>query len=417
MRVMIVGAGAREHALAMHLAVDPDVSEVFVAPGNGGTMSGNISNLKAYSIKAWVRAAEDKGIDLTVVGNEEPLVAGIADAFADAGLLLLGPIAAAARIEGSKSFAKKIMRKLGIPTPSYRVIYSLHEARKYLQEWEPPYVVKADGLAQGKGVVILLNKEQALASMAELLDGYYSASSAKLLLEKHMVGTELTLCVLCDGTTTEVLGTAQDFKRLRDGDDGPNTGGMGACSPSPLEQAGVIDKDELVARFVTPVLQRLASKGHEYRGFLYVGLMVTETGEVLCLEYNCRLGDPETQVLLPRWEGSIAKAFVAAAKGELEPGMLRVSDKSAVCVVMTSVGYPFLSRTKGEVSFPLTVGRDVIYHGATTKLPDGTLKIVGGRVACCTSVRGSLAEARSAAYDLINLVEMDGGHYRHDIAA
>lgn len=309
-----------------------------------------------------------------------------------------------------------MMRELGIPTPDHRIIHDPHDARACLADWDPPYVIKADGLAGGKGVVIERRPERALMVMKAFLAGQHGASPSRLLLERHVKGTELSLQVLCDGSRAQALGSARDYKRARDGGKGPNTGGMGACSPSPLELDGKVDTDKLVARFVTPLLHALAKRGHGYRGFLYPGLIVSDdTGEALCLEYNCRLGDPETQVLAPRWEGGVAEALLAAANGRLQDGMIGLSGSFTVGVVVASAGYPSPACLDEPVFLPASTGSDLLFHAATTRMMDGSLRSAGGRVACCVSIRDDHEKARAAAYRLIRQVSMRGARWRNDI--
>lgn len=416
MKILVIGSGGREHALAWRLAGDAKTEKVYVAPGNAGTTITKVENVNARNQAEYIQAAKDLHVDLTIVGPEEPLVMGIADAFAKEGLTILGPVAASARIEGSKSFAKKIMQQANIPTPEFKAVYDLHQAKDVFNEWEPPYVIKVDGLAGGKGVVVTDDDEYAVEVSQHFFDDMYSASSGRILIERHVVGTEISLSVLTDGTTAICLGTAQDYKRLRDNDKGPNTGGMGAYAPSIMELRKKIDVNDLMNRFVHPILKILKERGHEYRGFLYPGLIVTDTGEIYCLEYNCRLGDPEAQVQSSRWSGDFSAACLAAANGELKEDDVIVSSDCAVGVVLASRGYPVLGRTRQMIYLPFTINNDYVYHGGTYKDEEGAVMTSAGRVATLVSVRSNLQDARDSVYKVVKEVMLEDLHYRTDIA-
>lgn len=413
---MVIGSGGREHALAWRLAQDDSTTEILIAPGNGGSEYGKVVNVNVQNQKEWLQVAKERQVDLTIVGPEEPLVMGIADKFKREGLQILGPIAAVARLEGSKLFGKKIMQRYKIPTPEYRVVYDLNQCKEHLKEWEPPYVIKVDGLAGGKGVVVTDDYDFAVDSAQHFLEGLYSAASARLLLEQHVEGREISLNVLCDGTNAVCLGTAQDYKRLRNYESGPNTGGMGAYAPSQLELDGNVDVDTLLATFVMPVLQAMKDRGQEYRGFLYPGLVVTPSGETYCLEYNCRLGDPEAQVQSVRWQGDFARACMDAASGELKPDAIKLSSDCSVGIVLASQGYPFLLRTDQMVYLPYSIPNDYFFHGGTRKDEAGAIITSAGRVATCVSVRKTVAEARESAYRNLSMAVLEDSHYRTDIA-
>lgn len=417
MQVLVIGSGGREHALAWRLARDDAVKQVFVAPGNAGTESLKVKNVDARSVGQWLAIAEDCEIDLTVVGPEQPLADGVVDAFARQGHAILGPTAAAAKIEGSKSYAKELMQRRNIPTANHVCVESIDQAKLFLQDHEPPYVIKADGLARGKATDFADNIGQALAMAEEYLAGKYGAASKKIVLEQRLAGEELSLTALCDGKNHVLLPGCTDYKRLLDGDKGPNTGGMGAVSPSLAEARHAIDLDEAAQIVVVPVLEELSERGSPFRGFLYVGLMVTESGGLVVLEYNCRLGDPEAQVILPRVNGELVAVLAAAAKGHLADGdNLSVSPEHCVGVVLASEGYPEEHGRGQEISFPAACGKDMVFHAGTALGPQGATMVDGGRVASAVSMRPTLADAREAAYGLADQVCFANRHLRKDIA-
>lgn len=414
---MVVGSGGREHALAWRIARCPDVEEVLVAPGNGGTEQGNIRNVAAGTHSELAQLALREHVDFTVVGPEQPLADGLADLFGSGGLEVLGPTAAVLKLEASKLYAKRIMNELGIPTARAEKVTDLGEARKFLRRRDPPYVIKADGLAGGKGVVIAETLDEADQAVAKMLAGRFGEASRTVLIEDHLSGTEMSFIALCDGRSAVALGTSQDHKRLGEADAGPNTGGMGAVSPSPLDGVAV-DPEKVMRTVIDPVVLAMAMRGCPYRGFLYAGLMVSDKGEINVLEFNCRLGDPEAQVLLPLWEGDVTACMQAAARGRLVPEAVQWSGDAAVGVVLAAPGYPDRPVTGGKVIISARLPPAVVaFHAGTRRAPDGGLAVCGGRVLCVTAVAHSMRQAGRKAYRGIALVSLENGQFRGDIGA
>jgi phosphoribosylamine---glycine ligase len=398
-KVLVVGAGGREHALAWKIAQSPALDELHAAPGNPGIARlGRCHPLRPDDSEALLDLCRQEEIDLVVVGPEAPLVAGVADVLRGSGVTVFGPGTAAARIEGSKSFAKEVMRAASVRT-----------ARE-LDEPRAPCVVKADGLAAGKGVFVCRSQSEADAAWERV-----RAVGARVLVEELLEGEEVSLFALCDGSEALALAPAQDYKRLRDGDEGPNTGGMGSYSPVPLLSAA--DSEELVEAVHRPVLRELAARGTPFHGLLYAGLMLTEDGPFV-LEFNCRFGDPETQAILPRLESDLLKALAAAAAGSLEGIELTTSDGAAVTVVLASPGYPDSPRTGAPIA---GIGKAeasgaLVFHAGTARRGE-RLVSAGGRVLNVTGVGASLAEARKRAYRAVELVDFPDALYRRDVAA
>jgi phosphoribosylamine--glycine ligase len=396
--VLLVGAGGREHALAWKIAQSPRLGELHAAPGNPGIAAlGSCHPLRSDDPEALLGLCREAGIDLVVVGPEAPLVAGLADHLRHAGIAVFGPSAAAARIEGSKSFAKAVMHAAGVPTA------------KALGEARAPCVVKADGLAAGKGVFVCRAQEEVAAALARA-----RAHGEAIVLEELLEGDEVSLFALCDGDEALPLAPAQDFKRLLDGDEGPNTGGMGSYSPVP----GVTPEhvEELVESVHRPVLRELAAHGAPFQGLLYAGLMQTEDGPRV-LEFNCRFGDPETQAILPRLEGDLLEALAASAAGTLAGVELTAGPEAAVTVVLAASGYPDQPETGVALHGIADAEAEgaLVFH-AGTALRDGSLVSSGGRVLDVTGVGPSVAEARDRAYRGVDRIEFAGVQYRHDVA-
>jgi phosphoribosylamine--glycine ligase len=400
MRVLVVGGGGREHALVAALAAD---SLVVAAPGNPGMAAiAKLCAVDPLDPAAVSRLAVEERVDLVVVGPEAPLAAGVGDVVRAAGIACFGPSAAAARLESSKAFAKELMAESGSPTAQSFLCTSQAEAEVALKTFGAPYVVKNDGLAAGKGVVVTDDYNVALAHAVEC---------GRTVIEEFLDGPELSLFVVTDGAAAVPLLLAQDYKRVGDGDVGPNTGGMGAYAPVTWAPPDLVPT--VLSTVVTPVLASMARRGSPFAGLLYVGLALTSHGPKV-VEFNARFGDPETQVILPLLESSPAGLLYAAATGALaEFPPLRWRDGSAVTVVVASAGYPASSR-KGDV----VTGADGpgFIHAGTALRPDGTLVATGGRTVCCTAVAGTLAEARDRAYELVRQVHLDGAVYRTDIA-
>jgi phosphoribosylamine---glycine ligase len=396
--VLIVGGGGREHALAWRIAQSPALGDLHAAPGNPGIAElGTCHSVQPDDVVAVVGLGRQLGIDLVVVGPEAPLVAGLADELRDAGIPVFGPSAAAARIEGSKSFAKEVLRAAGVPTA------------EELDEPRAPCVLKADGLAAGKGVFVCETEAEVTTALPKA-----EALGARVLVEELLEGREISLFALCDGADALPLAPAQDFKRLLDDDRGPNTGGMGSYSPVPWLGEG--EADALVAAVHRPVLRELADRGTPFQGLLYAGLMLTDDGPHV-LEFNCRFGDPETQAIVPRLEGDLLEALAAVADGSLSGVELAAGPEAAVTVVLAAAGYPDAPAKGVPVEgIDAAEGTGALVFHAGTAYASGRLVTAGGRVLNVTALGESIGDAREGAYRAIELIELPGVQYRHDIA-
>jgi phosphoribosylamine--glycine ligase len=415
-KVLVVGSGAREHAIVRALGADPAVDAVVVAPGNPGMdvvalcepLPGGV--LDGAGV---VDVAHRHGVDLVVIGPEAPLVAGVADVVREAGFAVFGPSAAAARLEGSKAFAKEVMAAADVPTAMARVCSTVEEVADALDAIGAPHVVKDDGLAAGKGVVVTDDLEEALAHARACL----AKDGGRVVVEEFLDGPEVSLFVLCDGETVVPLAPAQDFKRVFDGDAGPNTGGMGAYSPLGWAPASMVD--ELVTRVAQPTVDEMRRRGTPFTGVLFIGLALTARGPRV-IEFNARFGDPETQVVLARLETPLGGLLMAAATGRLaDVGALHWSDQHAVTVVVASHNYPGTPRTGDPVSGieeATEVPTAYVLHAGTARDDDGTLVSAGGRVLSVVALGDSLAQARERAYAAVGSIELEGSHHRTDIA-
>lgn len=418
MRILIIGSGGREHALAWKIRQNPEVSALFIAPGNGGTaLEGENVPLSDSDIPALMAFIKEKGIDFVVPGPELPLVKGIVDACKQAGVPCFGPDAYAARLEGSKAFAKNIMRESGVPTAGFVIFTDAAEARAYIKKHGAPVVVKADGLAAGKGVVVAKTVDEALAAVDDMMVAKsFGPAGETLVIEDALAGEEVSFLCICDGETVIPLPSAQDHKAAYDGDTGPNTGGMGAYSPAPVlpesEYAAMVDTA------VKPVLRTLKKHGHPFSGVLYAGLMMTKDGPMV-LEYNVRFGDPECQPLLMRLEGDLLDVMKACAAGRLDTVALSHKEETAVCVVMAAEGYPGKYETgmpisdldKAEAVAP---GKVKVFQ-AGTAMTGGRLTAKGGRVLGVTALGATLRDSQALAYKAAGLVNFPGSRYRKDI--
>jgi phosphoribosylamine--glycine ligase len=418
MRILVVGSGGREHTLTWKLAQSPQVDTLFVAPGNGGTaeITQNV-DISATDLPALVDFAKQNQIDLTVVGPEAPLVAGLVDAFDEAGLRTFGPTAAAAQLEGSKAFSKRFMIEEGIPSGVGAIFRDYDAALAYLRGQEPPVVIKASGLAAGKGVAVCMTMEEAEKALHRtMVERVFGDAGDETLIEDCLAGEEASLLAFCDGQTVVPMIPARDYKRVGDGDAGPNTGGMGCYAPSPYLPSEMVE--EARRRVLQPVIDGMRGRGTPYVGVLYAGLMLTEQG-MRVLEFNCRFGDPETQVLLPLLENDLIDIFLACIEGRLDEIDVRWKPAHAVCVVKASSGYPG-AYEKGK---PITgvaeanARPDTAVFQAGTKLENGKLVTAGGRVLAVTSVGSSLEEARAKAYAGIACIDFAGAQNRSDIVA
>jgi len=406
-RVLVIGSGAREHALVLAASHDPAVTALACAPGNAGTASiAEQHPVEANKPEAVTALAREWGADLVVVGPEAPLVNGVADAVRAAGIPCFGPSAVAARIEGSKAFAKEVMQAAGVPTARSEVVDNPARLDAALDRFGPTWVVKDDGLAAGKGVVVTDDYDKARAHAVTLLDGGHP-----VLLESYLDGPEASLFCLVDGTTVRPLLPAQDFKRVGDGDVGPNTGGMGAYAPLPWAPEGLVD--DIVARIVQPTVDELAERGTSFSGLLYAGLALTSDGPHV-IEFNCRFGDPETQAVLALLETPLATLLHAVATGKLaEHPPLQWAPGAAVTVVLAAEGYPGRPRVDDLITGADGEG---VLHAGTRRAEDGSVRSSGGRVLSVVGTGDDLEAARSKAYDVLRSVHLPGGHHRRDIA-
>ncbi len=417
MRILVLGGGGREHAIVASLAESPQVTHIFAASGNGGTaaLAQNVT-LSIEDGAAVAAFALDRAVDLVVIGPEGPLVAGVADTVREAGIPVFGPGAQGARIEGSKEFAKDFMHRHGLPTGTARAFAALEPALAYLDEVGAPIVVKADGLAAGKGVTVAMDAAVARDAVRECFDGRFGDAGSTVLIEEYLTGPECSLLVFTDGHTVVPMAPAQDHKRAFEDDQGPNTGGMGVYSPVPI-----VTEAELEAMVATMrrAVEGMAEDGIDYRGVLYGGFILTDTGPRL-LEFNARFGDPETQVVLPRLDGDLAEVLLAAAEGRLADVQIAWREEWAVSVVLASGGYP----GDYDVDVPI-IGIDAasalpgvtVFHAGTRVAGDGTVLTAGGRVLNVTALGPDFSSARDRAYEAVALIDFDGMFYRSDIGA
>ena len=421
MKVLVVGGGGREHALAWKMAQAEAVEHVFVAPGNGGTaLDAALTNVPITDVPALVAWAAANTIDLVVVGPEAPLAAGAVDQFRAAAIPVFGPTQAAARLESSKAFSKAFMARHGIPTATFETFSDVALARAYIAKVGAPIVVKADGLAAGKGVVVAMTVAEALAAVDDmLLDNRlgvtHNADGARVVIEEFLVGEEASFIVVCDGKTVIPLATSQDHKRLETGDLGPNTGGMGAYSPAPVVTTAIHEK--AMREIIMPTIAGMAKDGIPFTGFLYAGLMITPSGDVKTLEFNCRMGDPETQPIMMRLTSSLAELMMAGATGQLDTVTLTWDDRPALGVVLAAEGYPANPR-KGDTiqGIPAAAPDAVVFHAGTSLTPEGLISS-GGRVLCATALGSDIKDAQQRAYALLAPIQLPGAQFRRDIGA
>ncbi|ALV07928.1 phosphoribosylamine--glycine ligase [Roseateles depolymerans] len=420
MKVLVLGNGGREHALAWRLAQGERVSQVFVAPGNGGTArDSRLKNVPITDIKALADFAQEQKIALTVVGPEAFLAAGVVDEFRARGLRIFGPTRAAAQLESSKAFAKDFMKRHGIPTAAYDTFSDPAHAHAYVEAQGAPIVIKADGLAAGKGVVVAMTLDEAHQAIDWILADnklgvVHNEGGARVVIEQFLEGEEASFIVLCDGKNVLPLATSQDHKRLLDGDQGPNTGGMGAYSPAPVVTPNVHAK--VMHEIITPTIQGMARDGMPFTGFLYAGLMIDAQGQPRTVEFNTRMGDPETQPIMMRLKSDLFEALMHATDGTLDQVELQWDRRAALGVVMAAGGYP-LSPRKGDVisGLPDDAEDAMVFHAGTAQQPDGTLVTSGGRVLCVTALGEAVRHAQQRAYQALTSIQFEGKQYRQDI--
>ncbi|MDQ0142477.1 phosphoribosylamine--glycine ligase [Cupriavidus necator] len=415
MKVLVVGSGGREHALAWKLAQSPKVQVVYVAPGNGGTaLDKRLQNVPLTDPEVIAAFAEREGVAFTVVGPEAPLAAGIVDIFRAKGLRIFGPTQAAAQLESSKDFAKAFMQRHGIPTAAYQTFADAAQAHAYIDAQGAPIVIKADGLAAGKGVVVAMSLEEAHQAVDMMLaDNKLGDAGARVVIEEFLDGEEASFIVLVDGKNVLALATSQDHKRLLDADAGPNTGGMGAYSPAPVVTPALHAR--ALREIILPTVRGMEKDGIPYTGFLYAGLMIDQDGNPKTLEFNCRMGDPETQPILARLKTDLVDVMEAAVSGKLDSIELDWDRRTALGVVMAAHGYPDSPR-KGDAitGIPAETDDSVTFHAGTT-LKDGTLLTSGGRVLCVVGLADTVKAAQRAAYAAVEQIRFDGMQYRTDI--
>ena len=415
MKLLVIGSGGREHAIAWKLTQSPRVQKVFVAPGNGGTAKENgLENVALSGVPELVAFAKKQTIQLTVVGPEAALAAGVVDAFREAGLRIFGPTRAAAQLESSKDFAKSFMVRHKIPTALHRTFQSADLARAFVAKRGAPIVIKADGLAAGKGVVVAASVEEAHAAIEHMLERKtFGEAGARVVVEECLAGEEASFIVMSDGVNVLPLATSQDHKRLRDGDQGPNTGGMGAYSPAPIVTPKVHAR--VMREIILPAIQGMAQDGLPYTGFLYAGLMIDAAGNPKTLEFNCRLGDPETQPILLRLKSDLLELVERALDGKLSQVEAKWDRRAGLGVVLAAHGYPDEPRKGDPVTGVPPAADDCHVFHAGTRLEGKNLVTSGGRVLCVTALGDSVRMARTRAYEAVDHIRFDGMQYRRDI--
>ncbi|MGM0543936.1 MAG: phosphoribosylamine--glycine ligase [Pseudomonadota bacterium] len=420
MKVLMIGGGGREHALAWKLAQSSLVSQVFVAPGNAGTAGEDkLTNvaIEATDIDALVAFARDETVALTVVGPEAPLVEGVVDRFQAAGLTIFGPTQAAAQLEGSKSFTKDFLARHAIPSAAYQTFTDVEPALAYLAEVGAPIVIKADGLAAGKGVIVAMNQAEADAAIRDMLEANaFGDAGARVVIEEFLEGEEASFIVMVDGENVVPMATSQDHKRAYDGDNGPNTGGMGAYSPAPVVTPEVDER--IMQQVILPTVSGMAAEGHPYSGFLYAGLMIDAQGNPKVIEYNCRFGDPETQPIMMRLTSDLAALCLAGAEGRLDGQHCEWDPRAAVGVVLAAGGYPDSYR-KGDVIQGIANAERhgcKVFHAGSRHNDQGDVLTAGGRVLCVTALGERVSQAQQIAYKGVDEIHWEGVICRRDIA-
>ncbi len=417
MKVLIIGSGAREHALAWKIAQSQKVKKIYVAPGNAGTASiASNLNIRPTDLESMGSTAKEIGIDLTIIGPEAPLADGIVDYFNKLNLPIFGPTKGATQIESSKVFAKKLMQKYAIPCSGVEIFSNYTQAKKYLDSQQPPIVIKADGLAAGKGVTVANSKEEALKALADIMETrIFGAAGDNVIIEECLIGSEVSLLAFTDGNTVIPMIPACDYKRIFDDDRGPNTGGMGSYSPPGFFDSNLTKK--ITETIIEPTIRAMGKEGIPYKGVLYAGLMLTTDGPKV-LEYNARFGDPETQVILPRLKSDLIDIFLAIIDNKLNDVNIEWMNNACVGVVMSSNGYPGTYQTGYAIEGLDEVDKGIMVFHAGTKLDENARVLTdGGRVLTVTAIGTTMAEARDKVYKNLPLIRFNGYHYRKDIAA
>lgn len=418
MKVLVIGSGGREHALAWKAAQNPDVETVFVAPGNAGTATEPKLENVAISVGDLTGLAEfakTNNVELTIVGPEAPLVDGVVDLFEQQGLNIFGPSQGAAQLEGSKSFTKDFLARHDIPTAAYQTFEQIEPAIAYVEKMGAPIVVKADGLAAGKGVIVAMTEAEAIAAIEDMLAGNaFGEAGSRVVIEEFLSGEEASFIVMVDGKNVLPFATSQDHKRAYDNDEGPNTGGMGAYSPAPVVTDEVYQR--IMDEVIYPTVEGMAKEGHPYKGFLYAGLMINEQGAPKVIEYNCRFGDPETQPIMLRLQSNLVDLCLSACKGELDQQDIAFDPRPAVGVVLAAGGYPGNYGKGDEITgIPAATETAKTFH-AGTALTDGKVVTAGGRVLCATAMGATVTEAQQEAYKAVKQINWQGVEFRTDIA-
>jgi len=417
MKLLVIGSGGREHALAWKAAQSPEVEQVFVAPGNAGTAhEAKMQNVAigVADVPALIDFARDNGIGLTIVGPEAPLVIGVVDAFREAGLRIFGPTRAAAELEGSKAFTKDFLARHRIPTADYQNFTAVAPAVAYIKEKGAPIVIKADGLAAGKGVIVAMDEDEAIAAVEDMLSGNaFGEAGSRVVIEEFLDGEEASFICMVDGEHILPMATSQDHKRVGDGDTGPNTGGMGAYSPAPVVSPEIHDR--IMREVIEPTVSGMAAEGRPYTGFLYAGLMIMADGTPKVIEYNVRFGDPETQPIMMRLQSDLVALCDAAIDGKLNAVSAQWDTRAAIGIVMAAGGYPG-DYAKGEVihGIPAETADRKVFHAGTAE-QDGEIVTSGGRVLCVVALGDKVSQAQALAYEWVKTIDWKDAYYRSDI--
>ncbi len=416
MKVLVIGAGGREHALAWQCAKFDNIEEVFVAPGNAGTeLEDKLTNINvgAEDIDGLIEFAQSNQVDITIVGPEAPLVIGVVDRFHAQGLAIFGPTQSASQLEGSKAFCKDFLERNNIPTAYYDVFTEVDPAVSYVQEKGTPIVIKADGLAAGKGVIIANTEAEAVNAINDMLEGNrFGEAGSRVVIEEFLVGEEASFIVMVDGKNILPMVTSQDHKARDNGDKGPNTGGMGAYSPAPIVTDEIFQ--DVMDKVIRPTVDGMAAEGAPYTGFLYAGLMIDSQGKSKVLEYNCRFGDPETQPIMMRLNSNLAELCLLATQAKLNEASIEWDERSAMGVVLAANGYPDSYQSGEIIGLPQSTSEAKVFH-AGTKMDGENVVSSGGRVLCATALGANTKEAQTNAYKLLKQIDWNGSYYRTDI--